>query len=168
LGRYSAKRHFPNTEGIDRRKDQLYFVSKVNKNVFTLNLDRKTYSKQVAGHKNNLFREQPDNIHAVGDDLLYVTEDGGKDPGVFVRDKSGSYYTLFMADDPKYYRDETTGVAFSPSMKTLYGCLQEHGDCFSFTRKDGRPFPGMTLNIRAHPERFWESQAINSLQDFLE
>jgi secreted PhoX family phosphatase len=109
-----------------------------------------TYSRQEAGQQNNMFQNGPDNIHAVGDSLLYFTEDGGKNPGLFVSDTSGSYHTLFMADEPKYHGDETTGLAFSPSMKTLYCCLQEHGDCFSFTRKDGRQFTGLALNLRAH------------------
>eukprot|EP00978_Attheya_sp_CCMP212_P036748 scaffold168925_cov52-Attheya_sp.AAC.3 len=121
--------------------------------MITLNLDRMTYSKQEAGQKNNMFQNGPDNIHAVGDSLLYFTEDGGKNPGLFVSDASGSYHTLFMADQPKYRGDETTGVAFSPSMKILYCCLQEHGDCFSFTRKDGRQFTGMPLNLRAHTDK---------------
>jgi hypothetical protein len=130
LGRNSAKRHFPNSEGIDRRKNLLYFISKKTRKMITLNLDRMTYSKQEAGQKNEMFQNGPDNIHAVGDSLLYFTEDGGNNPGLFVSDASGSYHTLFMADHPKYRDDETTGVAFSPSMKTLYCCLQEHGDCF--------------------------------------
>uniref|UniRef100_A0A7S2UQU9 Bulb-type lectin domain-containing protein n=1 Tax=Attheya septentrionalis TaxID=420275 RepID=A0A7S2UQU9_9STRA len=150
-GRASAEAHFPNAEGIDRRDNMLYFVSKTKRQLYHLNLESMKYKIESTHTSNSIFRSQPDNIHAIGDsDLLFFTEDGGRTPGLFVRDSSGKYLTFFHAYATKYVGDETTGVAFSPDMKTLYCCLQEEGNCFSFSRKDGLAFEGSTMNLRQH------------------
>eukprot|EP00978_Attheya_sp_CCMP212_P049727 scaffold701278_cov51-Attheya_sp.AAC.1 len=121
------------------------------KQLYTLDLESMKYKIESTDKSNGLFRAQPDNIHAIGDsDLLFFTEDGSRTPGLFVRDSSGKYLTFFYAYATKYFHDETTGVAFSPDMKTLYCCLQEEGHCFSFTRKDGLAFEGSTMNLRQH------------------
>jgi secreted PhoX family phosphatase len=110
-----------------------------------------TYMIQSTNVSNRLFRAKPDNVHAIGDTngVLYFTEDGSKTPGLFVRDSFGTYLTFFHAYTRNYDGDEATGAAFSPDMKTLYCCLQEEGNCFAFTRKDGLTFEGgPTLKIR--------------------
>eukprot|EP00978_Attheya_sp_CCMP212_P020161 scaffold57308_cov55-Attheya_sp.AAC.2 len=153
-GRASAKTHFPNCEGIDRRDNILYFVSKLMKQLYTLDLESMKYKIQSTKKSNSIFGNGPDNLHAMGNsDLLYFTEDGGRTPGLFVRDLFGKYHTLFYAYAEQYDDDETTGVAFSPDMKTLYCCLQEVGNCFSFTRKDGLAFEGSTINVRQPPSQ---------------
>jgi len=76
-GKRSAKRHFPNCEGIDRRDNYLYVVCKARKEMFILNLDDRTYVKSstVSGALGG----QPDQIVRLTDHdhpLLYFTEDG--------------------------------------------------------------------------------------------
>mmetsp|Transcript_6653 Transcript_6653/g.15923 ORF Transcript_6653/g.15923 Transcript_6653/m.15923 type:complete len:182 (-) Transcript_6653:428-973(-) len=76
-GKRSAKRHFPNCEGIDRRDKYLYVVCKARKEMFILNLDDRTYVKSstVSGALGG----QPDQIVRLTDHdhpLLYFTEDG--------------------------------------------------------------------------------------------
>ena len=71
----SAEEIYPNTEGIDCYGDQLFFVSKVKKEIFTLNLNDFTWhsTSTVSG----LFDGQPDQMQRLlGDtrDLLYFTE----------------------------------------------------------------------------------------------
>ena len=75
-GKRSAKKHFPNCEGIDRKDNYLYFVCKARKEMFTLNLDDRTYVKTstVSGALDG----QPDQIVRLTDEghpLLYFTED---------------------------------------------------------------------------------------------
>jgi len=48
------------------------------------------------------------------------------------------------------YRQETTGVAFSPSGHHLYVAFQDDGVLFEITRTDGLPFFGRTLNVKYH------------------
>lgn len=76
-GKRSAKKHFPNCEGIDRKENYLYFVCKARQELFILNLDDRTYVKSST--KSGKFNGQPDQIVRVTDEghqLLYFTEDG--------------------------------------------------------------------------------------------
>mmetsp|Transcript_34019 Transcript_34019/g.68521 ORF Transcript_34019/g.68521 Transcript_34019/m.68521 type:complete len:158 (-) Transcript_34019:1837-2310(-) len=76
-GKKSAKLHFPNCEGIDVRGNLLYFVCKLRKEMFILNLDERTYTKSST--TSGAFNGQPDQIvRLVGgdeDSLLYFTEE---------------------------------------------------------------------------------------------
>ena len=76
-GKRSAKRHFPNCEGIDRRDNYLYVVCKARKEMFILNLDDRTYVKSSTA--SGALDGQPDQIVRLTDQdhpLLYFTEDG--------------------------------------------------------------------------------------------
>ena len=44
-------------------------------------------------------------------DILYFTEEGGKDAGVHGRGPDGSFFTILEGPS---YKDETSGLAFSP------------------------------------------------------
>ena len=75
-GKRSAKKHFPNCEGIDRKDNYLYFVCKARKEMFTLNLDDRTYVKTST--ESGALDGQPDQIVRLTDEghpLLYFTED---------------------------------------------------------------------------------------------
>lgn len=76
-GKKSAQRHFPNCEGIDVRGNLLYFVCKLRRELFILNLDDRTYTKSSTD--SGAFDGQPDQIvRLVGSDennLLYFTEE---------------------------------------------------------------------------------------------
>ncbi len=73
-------------------------------------------------------------------------------------DASGQRYAIFEAYAPTYFRDKTSGLAFSPDGTKMYTCFQDCGcevsgdvDCgcmLEFERLDGRSFDGETLNLR--------------------
>lgn len=142
-GRESALSHFRNSEGITIHEGVLYFVSKVQKELFRLDLDNMTYSVESTQtgelEGGGSFGSGPDHLLSTSGGLLYFTEDGGRTPGVFVYD-GVEYKALLEADSPMYVGDETTGIAFSPDRKTLLFCLQESGVCFQVSRIDGRAF----------------------------
>lgn len=149
-GKRSAKRHFPNCEGIDRRDNYLYVVCKARKEMFILNLDDRTYVKSSTA--SGALDGQPDQIVRLTDTdhpLLYFTEDGGRPAGIHARDRDGNYLTVAEAinfgGSP-----ETTGLAFSPDDMHMYFAVQDDGVLFDITRTDGRPFDANTLVIKYH------------------
>lgn len=78
----NAQAHYRNSEGIDVSGNLLFFVSKNLKILFTLDLDAGSYttSSTVSG----LFDGAPDQMQRIVDsdsDLVYFTEEGGRDPG---------------------------------------------------------------------------------------
>ena len=143
-GRSSAAKYYRNVEGISFHNGILNFVSKVQKEMFSLKLDAGTYTVDttqrglLTGGGN--FRAEPDQLIQVGE-VLYFTEDGGIDPGIFASDGI-EYFTVFFANDKKFVNDETTGLAFSPDGTKMYVCIQEIGYFFEITRDDGLAFPG--------------------------
>ena len=141
-GTESATRYFPNCEGIDVRGNELYFISKVLKVLFTLNLDNGTYKRTstVIGR----FGGQPDQVNHYSN-VLYFNEDGGRPAGVHARTLGGQFYTLLESPT---YSDETTGLAFSPNKKHLYVAYQDNGFLFDITRNDGNPFDAFTMDIK--------------------
>jgi len=66
---------------------------------------------------------------------------------VHARNSLGQYYTILESN---VYKDETTGLAFSPDAKHLYFAYQETGLLFDITRIDGLPFNARTLNVKYH------------------
>jgi hypothetical protein len=154
-GRASGQEHFPNTEGIDRYMNKLYFVSKIYKSMFILDLNDGTYSNVTT--KNGAFDGQPDQIVHIlnatsqdfaANDYIFFTEDGGTQPGLFARNKDGDFYTILEATG--YAAESTTGLAFSPDGKHLYFALQDVGLTFEITRLDGLGFQGKTVNVQYH------------------
>jgi hypothetical protein len=96
----SGKQHFPNVEGIDQRGGILYFVSKLFRSMFALNLDHGTYTNTST--KGGMMDGQPDQLvrligdpGKIGDDLLYFTEEGGKWAGMFF--KTIAYAELYRS-----------------------------------------------------------------------
>uniref|UniRef100_A0A7S4I3Q9 SMP-30/Gluconolactonase/LRE-like region domain-containing protein n=1 Tax=Odontella aurita TaxID=265563 RepID=A0A7S4I3Q9_9STRA len=148
-GKTSAFAHFKNVEGIDVSGSRLYFVSKAQMEMFTLDLDHDTYSKSstVRGK----FDGQPDQVSSIVSsargEILYFTEDTKKQAGVHGRDDQGRYYTIL---ESHILDKEVTGLAFSPDQKHMYVAYQKEGILFDVYREDGRPFSGKTLNIRYH------------------
>ncbi|KAL7495642.1 hypothetical protein ACHAWT_005693 [Skeletonema menzelii] len=146
-GRNSAARYYPNLEGIAYHNSTLYFVSKVTKRLYILNLTDKTYTSERTGSSwvgQGAFNSQPDQI--IGNDMdkrkfIYFTEDGGKGPGVHVRDRQGRYYTMVRGvPGGRYSGDETVGIAFSPDRKKFYFGFQDAGVLIEVTRNDGQVF----------------------------
>lgn len=77
----NSKMHYRNSEGIDVVEDRLFFVSKVQKEMFILDLSSNSYTVETTEH--GLFDGDPDQVtKIVGDDeLLFFTEEGGSNAG---------------------------------------------------------------------------------------
>lgn len=155
-GRRSAYYNYPNAEGIDFANGRLYFVSKLYKTMYILNLDEKTYEIEFTNEDGMLlngtgFADSPDHVVTRGD-LIFLTEDGGPNPGLFARNvTSGEYYTILEAwDENVYHDDEACGLAFSPDRQRMYLAFQQAGKLFEITRDDGRPFYGRELLLKSH------------------
>jgi hypothetical protein len=154
ISQINANVFYPNAEGIDVYENQLFFVSKLLKTLFVLNLDDRTYTSHTT--RQGLFDGQPDQLQRIigagngGEDLLYFTEDGGKFAGVHARDRDGLFYTILESPQYGNYAEETTGLAFSPSGIHMYIAYQRIGLLFEITREDGLPFQARSLNIKYH------------------
>ncbi|GKY99065.1 hypothetical protein MPSEU_000862200 [Mayamaea pseudoterrestris] len=155
--RMNANTHFPNTEGIDRRQQQLYFVTKVFKSMFILNLETYTYTNVTTD--NGDFDGQPDQVIGMlgktdkafrQEGWLFFTEDGGPNAGIFARNTQGEFYTILGHTNAELPNDETTGLSFSPDGKHMYFALQLAGLTYDISRLDGLPFYARTLNIKYH------------------
>lgn len=151
---------------IESLAGKLYFVSKKTYLLYTLDLEKNTYT--TTSTERNLFgdgtfTDSPDQIiRGKGGDVLYFTEDGGKSLGVYAIDKNNKRYAIFEAYSQKYNGDETTGLAFSPDGRRMYACFQDCGcddsDGIDFTcgcllefaRLDGKTFDGSTLALKFH------------------
>lgn len=155
-GKDNARRYFQHSEGIDIRDNQLFVVSKTQKELFILDLDAMTY--EVHSTVFGLFDGQPDQMkRLVSDDdiggtvqdksLLYFCEEGGRKNGVHARDSNGWYFTILESDEMD---GETSGLAFSPDGKHMYFSYQHRGIIFDVWRDDGRPFHAKTLSIKYH------------------
>ena len=86
----------------------MYFVTKVAKQLYILDLDKRTYEKSST--RSGAFSGQPDQIRSIIskdplNDMLYFCEDGAINHGVHARDTDGNFYTIL--DSPT--RSETSG-----------------------------------------------------------
>jgi secreted PhoX family phosphatase len=146
-GETSASDYFPNAEGIDVINRQLFFVSKVDKELFELDLAAGTWvsSSTVSG----AFDKQPDQIQkVVGDnEFLYFCEDGGSSSDVHGRNSNGDFFTIVRGDG---YGTETTGLAFSPNNKFMYVAFQGNSNVYAFWRTDGLDFGAVKADIKYH------------------
>jgi len=149
--RANANAFYPNAEGLDIHESNLFFVSKLLKSLFILDLDSLSYTNHTT--RSGVFNGQPDQLQRLlvngeaVDDLLYYTEDGGKHAGIHARDGSGKFFTIL---ESPVYSDETTGLAFSPSNMHMYIAYQDNGTLFEITRDDGLPFHAKSLNVKYH------------------
>jgi len=148
-GKQSAFDFYTETEGIDIYEGKLYVVSKRWKSLFILDLDHLTYNNMTTRH--GVFDGAPDQISRLLQDeesqILYFTEEGGRDPGVHGRNSEGLFFTIFESPT---FNDETTGLSFSPSGHHMYVAYQDRGILFEITRTDGLPFNGRTLDVKYH------------------
>jgi hypothetical protein len=144
-GRKSANDYYWNVEGALHHKGKLMFVSKVQKELFVLDLDGNTYTTESTETGNlpggGRLGAQPDQLTLDTDGLLFFTEDGGDAPGVYAYDGK-RYLALAQAINGAYKNDETTGVHVSPDGMWLFFAFQDIGYLFRARRIDGRPFEG--------------------------
>jgi secreted PhoX family phosphatase len=146
--RTSATLYYQHTEGIDVSGNELFVVSKNQKELFILDLDAMTY--QVHSTISGVFDGMPDQMQRLvhgSYDLLYFCEEGGPENGVHARDTNGWFFTILESAE---LNDETTGLDFSPDGKHLYVSFQENGLIFDISREDGLPFHGKTLDVKYH------------------
>lgn len=149
----NAEQYYRHTEGIDVRDNELFVVSKDQKELFILDLDAMTYV--VHSTVFGLFDGQPDQMKRLIQDpnddsqhnLLYFCEEGGEKNGVHARDINGWYFTVLESGN---WDGETSGLAFSPDGKHMYFSYQHQGVIFDVWREDGRPFYGNTLSVKYH------------------
>jgi len=144
VGRNSAKKYFPKTEGIQVHEGKVYFMSKEFQRMIILDLENFTYTTESTGKKfygEGSFGGQPDqNMFGPSRKYLYFTEDGSSDPGIYARYHDGTYFTMFQAIRGGIHTDdETIGIALSPDHKRFYAGFQD-GYIFEFTREDGLRF----------------------------
>ena len=152
LAKENSAQYYRNTEGIDVSGNQLFVVSKVQKELFILDLDAMTY--EVHSTVSGLFDGQPDQMKRLinddghsPDNLLYFCEESGSKNGVHARDTNGWYFTILESID---WGGETSGLAFSPDGKHMYFSYQHKGIIFDVWRDDGLPFHGKTLSVKYH------------------
>ena len=140
---------FTYAEGIDFRDGKIYFVSKVTKLLFILDLANGTFERYCT---QSGFNNQPDQIGFVpGDDVngvMYFCEEGGGSSanpnGVYGRDSTTRFFTVL--DGPNY-NSETSGLAFNPSGEKMYVSYQATGQVFEVWRTDGCAFNAETMDI---------------------
>ena len=146
-GQQSARRYFRNVEGIDYRHGLLYFVSKVQDELFTLDLTHHTYVKEST--VNGYFQDHPDQVirymNEPSSGMMFFTEEGNNG-GVHGRDVNGNYFTLLEGGKI----NETSGLAFSPDNKRMYVAFYNEGILFEITRTDGLPFSAEGTTLRHH------------------
>jgi len=162
LAQKNAELNYQNLEGIDHYDGTLYLISKKQREVISLNLDNFTYEKSST--INGTFNEQPDQIlHVLSDseensnssNMIYFVEDGGCMPGLFVRDMNHEHYFPLLEKVPQKYlpSDEVTGLAFCDNHTRLMISFQRFnlfGKLLEIRKKDGLPFTGTSLNLKAH------------------
>lgn len=147
-GRANAQQYYQHTEGIDVSGNELFVVSKNQKELFILDLDAMTY--EVQSTVSGVFDGMPDQMQRLVHeeyDLLYFCEEGGRENGIHARDTNGWFFTILESAE---LNDETTGLDFSPDGKHMYVAFQENGLIFDITREDGLPFHGRTLDVKYH------------------
>eukprot|EP00980_Cylindrotheca_fusiformis_P022722 scaffold9646_cov133-Cylindrotheca_fusiformis.AAC.5 len=145
--RPNAKLYYQNTEGIDVSGHELFFVSKEQKELFILDLDKNTY--EVHSTVSGVFTGMPDQMQRLVSndyDMLYFCEERHRS-GIHARDTNGWFFTILESD---YLKGENTGLDFSPDGLHMYVAFQEEGLIFDIYREDGLPFHGRTLDVRYH------------------
>eukprot|EP00980_Cylindrotheca_fusiformis_P005678 scaffold1184_cov132-Cylindrotheca_fusiformis.AAC.99 len=146
--RDNAEEHYRHSEGIDVKGSKLYFVCKERKHLFILDLNRGKYTRESTVF--GLFDGQPDQLERIlegSSELLYFTEEGGRDAGVHARDRHSRYFTIL---ESPVYDDETTGLSFSPDGRFMYVAYQHNGLLFAVWRQDGAPFHQREFDIKYH------------------
>jgi hypothetical protein len=143
-GGLSAAAYFQNVEGIVCKDGMLLFVSKVQKQLFELDLERGCYTSTstaagvLAG--GGTFDGQPDQVTVTTNQYDYFSEDGGTTPGVFAYD--GVVFRALLEGISSSSTRETTGIDFSSDGTFLVFCEQKSGKLFIVRRLDGLPFQG--------------------------
>lgn len=153
-GEQAAFNHFQNCEGIESHAGMLYFVSKEQDELFTLDLDKGTYKKESTVQ--GLFQGSPDQIvRLLGEEtkndeeeesyLFFTEEVGNREAGIYIRDSLGHYVAIV-----KTFSNESTGLSFSPDRRFMYFGEYEEGRLIEVSRIDGKPFNGKSMNLRHH------------------
>jgi hypothetical protein len=131
----------------------MFLVCKIIRQLFTINLDDGTCSNRTT--ISGLFDGKPDAMQRILGPaharrflrLVMFTEQGGVDAGVHARDYLGRFYAIL---ESPVYKDETSGLSFSPDGRFLIVAYQENGLLFQVWRKDGCPFHAMHLDVKYH------------------
>ena len=108
--------YYKNSEGIIYHEGLLYFAAKKTQTLLILDLEKMTYVTERTGAQftgKGSFNAQPDQI-VLGNykRWIYFSEDGGGSPGVYVRNKDGTYHTIFEGIEGGVYDGDETGKCF--------------------------------------------------------
>eukprot|EP01082_Thalassiosira_pseudonana_P008593 g7388.t1 g7388 contig24:505229-506381(+) len=163
-----TKNYYVNAEGIIHQNGMLYFVSKLVKKLFLLDLDNMTYSVEYTNKgvskDEGEFHSQPDQIASGDDGYMCFTEDGSSSSGVYCRrsNSSENHITIFEPD-PLSSKETRLQVLPSAQTERFYACYHDWGcnrnartsqqtcGCFmEFWRKDGLAFNAATMNLKQH------------------
>ena len=142
----SASKYYRNSEGVAFHEGKLHFMAKSERKMLILDLDQMTYETEITGFKfygGGSFTNSPDQVmFGPTRHFLYFTEDGGDNPGVYVRFSGDKTYSAMFQAMPggPHSGDETVGIALSPDHTRFYAGFQDGGIILEFKRDDGLPF----------------------------
>jgi hypothetical protein len=144
--RASAGNFSRNVEGIMYRDRRLMFASKSQRELFVLNLDARTWRKMSSRVGNTTLggttlNGEADQLTLDARNALYVAEDGGSRPGLFVQ-RGGEFFEMLRLESDRYYGEDVTGVDFSPDGRLMFFCAQSMGYLFRVRRIDGGVLEG--------------------------
>jgi hypothetical protein len=117
--------HHPNTEGIVYLDGKLMFASKATRRLYVLDLYTMTCTRTSSKVGNTtlgggIMDGEADQLSLHGDKILFVAEEGGSKPGVFVQHGS-EFFALLQLFDSKCASlgedEDVTEVDFSPETK---------------------------------------------------
>jgi hypothetical protein len=149
--RTSAYNFYRNVEGIVYRNRNLMFASKAQLEFFILNLSTGTWRKMSSRIGNttlggSTLDGQADQLSLDASNALYVGEDGGSRPGLFVQ-RGGQFFEMLQLEADKYIEEDVTGVSFSPDGRLMFFCAQDEGLLFRVRRIDGGVLEGTDVRL---------------------
>lgn len=152
----SSSFNYGNTEGIDVKGTELFFVSKTLRRVYIVDLVGNTWRAGATIQNDSGSEFTPDQVARITgsdspDDILYFCEDGGGTQDIHARGRDANGDYRFFTIIRGYDGDETTGLTFSPDNKYMYFAHQPTSEIWQIWREDGCSFgDGNYIDIKYH------------------
>ena len=144
------------TEGIDVKNNTLYFVTKSQERLYTVNLGGKNWTSSATIESDDCAAFTPYQVaHITGsdspDDLLYFTEDGDGTQDIHARGTNTNGDYKFFTIIQGYSSTETVGLTFSLDNKYMYFAHQKNSEIWQIWRDDGCSFGnGIYMDVNYH------------------